>query len=159
MTTIRRALWAPIGIAGIIWLAITELLERHRPPRTLAALVLVAGLAAAGCGLEDTSDGVESDAGQQVSLERAAAFDVCTKFVRERLKAPGSAEWRDPYGDQVRYNGDDEGPITVTASVDSENGFGALLRSDYECTVTLAGGDMDDDQSTWHLEDLQLEES
>jgi hypothetical protein len=29
------------------------------------------------------------------------------------------------------------GPYTVTGTVDSENSFGAMLRSNFQCTVTV----------------------
>ena len=83
-------------------------------------------------------------------LERAGVFDVCKQFVDDRLKAPSTATWRDPYGDQVTYSGDGDGPITVSAGVDSENGFGASLRSSYECTVVNTGGD------NWRLQGLDV---
>lgn len=78
------------------------------------------------------------------------AFEVCKGFVRDRLKSPSSATWRDPFGDQVSFSGSGEGPYTVAASVDSQNGFGAKLRSSYVCTVTNTYGDR------WHLVDLTV---
>jgi hypothetical protein len=91
---------------------------------------------------------VTGDGGQEVSESRYGAFDVCKQFVRDRLKAPDGATWRDPFGDQVTYAGDGAGPITVAASVDSQNSFGAKLRSTYVCTVSKVGGDR------WSLDDL-----
>jgi hypothetical protein len=115
--------------------------------RILIPALIALGLTAAACG---TVEDPKSDAGQSVSDERLAAFDVCKQFVSDKLKSPGSAKFRNPLGDQVTYSGDGEGPITVTASVDSENSFSASLRSMYTCTVTHASGDR------WHLEDLSL---
>ena len=115
---------------------------------TVIVLVLVAALA--GCS---GSTSATSDAGQKVSEARAGAADVCEQFVKRRLKAPGTATFRDPFGDQISYSGDGEGPITVTASVDSENSFGAKLRSPYVCTVSSTGGD------NWKLDSLDLQEA
>jgi hypothetical protein len=39
--------------------------------------------------------------------------------------------------------------FTVEGHVDSENGFGALIRNDYECVVR-------DDGDVWTLESLEL---
>lgn len=75
---------------------------------------------------------------------------MCKRFVRERLKAPSTATWRNPLGDQVTYTGSTGGPVTVSASVDSENSFGAKLRSTYVCTVRPVG------DSTWRLESLEF---
>jgi hypothetical protein len=122
---------------------------------TTARRALIIVTVVLGCGVVAASSSdstVTSDNGQKVSDSRAGAFDVCKQFVEERLKSPGSAKWRDPYGNQVTYTGDGNGPITVNASVDSQNGFGALLRSDYTCTVTKAGG------NNWHLDHLHLDD-
>lgn len=109
----------------------------------------IAALGIAGCSSDPSSNtSTKSDAGQDVGTDRLGAFDVCKQFVSDQLKAPGGATWRDPFGDQVTYSGDGDGPITVDASVDSQNGFGAKLRSTYTCTVSRAGG------NNWHLDNL-----
>jgi hypothetical protein len=87
--------------------------------------------------------------GLHVPLKALEAFDVCKQFVSDRLKAPSGATWRDPTGDKVTYSGSDDGPWSVAASVDSENSFGAKLRSTYICTVLHKSGD---DWSLVHLE-------
>lgn len=118
------------------------------------ARLAVSGIAVLAGGLSwactSTSTSATSDNGQKVSESRVGAASVCEKFVRDRLKSPGTATFRDPFGDQVIYTGDGDGPITVAASVDSENGFGAKLRSTYTCTVSKAGGDR------WTLGNLDL---
>lgn len=117
----------------------------------LGVVLLVVTAAASGCeATEDMS--ATSDNGQEVSVARAGAADVCEKFVQDRLKSPGSATFRDPFGDQVTYTGDGDGPITVNASVDSENSFGASLRSAYTCTVSSIGDDR------WRLVNLSLDD-
>jgi hypothetical protein len=88
----------------------------------------------------------------KITVARLSAFDICKQFVSQRLKAPSGAKWRDPIGDQVSYYGDNKDPIRVEASVDSENSFGAKLRSTYQCTVTNTSSD------NWHLDDLQLQD-
>lgn len=99
----------------------------------LGAACLV--LALAGCG--DTSE-IE----QQVDakIEREDAERVCKGFVKERLKSPGSAEFETTATGKA-------GSYTVVGTVDSENGFGALIRNDFTCSVKLDG-------DTWHLKDL-----
>lgn len=67
---------------------------------------------------------------------KAGAFDVCTRFVEDRLISPGSAEFPDffDYDDEVSVTraGDE---FTVISHVDSENAFGASLQSDFSCVV------------------------
>lgn len=55
---------------------------------------------------------------------------ACKALVRERLKAPASADFS-----HVTMSG--SGPeYTVRGFVDSENGFGARLRSSFTCEAT-----------------------
>lgn len=110
----------------------------------LAVVVLVVGAiigAATGGGDDEGGD------------RELAAFDVCRDFVKDRLRSPGSAEFRNYFQDdgEVVVTGSGDGPYVVSSTVDSQNGFGALLRSDFTCTVNYTGG------SNWRLVDLQME--
>ncbi len=73
------------------------------------------------------------------------ARDVCEQFVKDRLKSPATADFSDT---DATSNGSEA--WTVTGAVDSENGFGALIRNTYVCTVHHTSGD------NWHLDDLQF---
>lgn len=56
------------------------------------------------------------------------ARDACEQFADQRLKAPGSADY-----DLTATN---DGKVwTVTGTVDSDNSFGASLRSQVECVM------------------------
>jgi len=81
--------------------------------------------------------GAEDEAGDR----RYAAFDVCTQFVEDRLKAPGTAKFRNYFqhdGEVTVTGGPSE--FTVVSTVDSENSFGASLRASFTCTVRTANG-------------------
>ena len=58
------------------------------------------------------------------------AEDACRAAIEQGLKSPASAEWGDP---QVNENG--AGLYDVAITVDAENGFGALIRATYICSV------------------------
>lgn len=109
------------------------------------ALIIVAGM----CGAAD--DGDEPDATEDLEF---GAFDVCTQFVKDRLKSPGSAEFRNYFEDdgEVIVTGSGNGPYTVMSSVDSQNGFGAMIRTDFVCEVTNTGGE------NWRLVNLVVDE-
>jgi hypothetical protein len=77
----------------------------------------------------------------------AHAAAVCEKFVAKRLKAPGSARYPSRAGSVVAGGG---ASSTVTSHVDSQNGFGALLRLNYTCKVAWQGGDK------WRLQSLNI---
>lgn len=104
---------------------------------SLVAIVLV------GVACSDTSESEDMN---------YAAFDICTKFVKDRLKAPSSAKFRNFFEDdgEVTVTGSGDGPFVVRSTVDSENSFGAQIRGDFVCTVRNTG------DSNWRLVDLQL---
>lgn len=81
------------------------------------------------------------------------AFDTCTEFVRDRLRSPTSAEFRNYFEDdgEVSVIGTGEGPYVVRSSVDSQNAFGASLRSEFTCTVRHVG------DGNWRLVNLSLD--
>lgn len=83
----------------------------------------------------------------QDSLDKQTAVVMCQKFIEDRLKAPGSA----------KYSGVEDTKITATSGgfkvvgyVDSENSFGAKLRSNYTCVVTTTDG------QEWTLDRLNI---
>lgn len=64
----------------------------------------------------------------------------CKEFVKDRLKSPSSAEF------DTSHSGT-EPVYTVTGTVDSQNGFGAMVRNSFTCTVSHSG-------DRWTLESL-----
>ena len=69
--------------------------------------------------------------------DRRLALSHCQDAVRERLKSPASARFAG-YGDKtVNVIGDN--PWIVGGVVDSQNSFGALLRSRYQCIIKREG--------------------
>lgn len=65
---------------------------------------------------------------------------VCRGLVKNNLQSPASADfpWID---DRVASLGRHE--YEISSYVDSQNGFGAMLRSSYECRLKFKGGDAD----------------
>jgi hypothetical protein len=78
------------------------------------------------------------------------AYLVCWQFVWGRLKAPATAEFPTSSDPAVRSERLANGAYLVRAYVDSQNGFGALVRTPFTCNVTWQQGEM------WHLNDLDL---
>lgn len=82
------------------------------------------------------------------------AFDVCQTFVKRQLKAPSTAAFpstreADPFA-HTTYQGEGTGTYVVRSWVDSQNGFGAQVRSEYVCKVKKAAG------TNWTLIDLAV---
>jgi hypothetical protein len=81
------------------------------------------------------------------------AFVMCKDFVKDRLKAPASADF--PWLDrQVTKRG--PGRFTVVSYVDAQNAFGAKIRTHYSCTVSFKGGSVFALRD-WTLESLKFE--
>lgn len=110
----------------------------------LAATVVAAALVVGGAACGD----VDSDEGPT----DYSAFEICKKFVKDRLKSPGSASFRNFFEDdgEVSVSGFGDGPYKVISTVDSENGFGALIRTDFVCEVKHTG------DGNWRLLDIGM---
>ncbi len=83
----------------------------------------------AGC-VAFVNSGSNSDSGE---LAQVAAQSSCETMVKNHLKSPSTAQ----FSNETETGFD---PIAITGHVDSENGFGAMLRSSFHCTGTLQGG-------------------
>lgn len=72
---------------------------------------------------------------------------MCEEYVTDQLTSPASAQF--PGAESIEPL--DNHQYRVTASVDSQNGYGALIHTDYVCTIqdSLDGG--------WRLMSLDLD--
>ncbi len=78
------------------------------------------------------------------------AYVMSHQFVRNSLKAPRTAKF--PYsGDEgVSISKSSDNVYAIRGYVDSENSFGAMIRTEYRCVLRYIGDD------NWQLEDLQF---
>ena len=76
------------------------------------------------------------------------AFLMAKKFVADQLRSPGSAEfpWFDFQGWRLG-----NGHYKIVSYVDSQNAFGALIRTNYVCEVKTEDG------TNWSLIDLTMQ--
>jgi len=72
-----------------------------------------------------------SSAPKQTESERVQATKHCEEAVSGQLKAPATAQFNSHESESS------PGIWTVVGTVDSENSFGAFLRSEFQCTLTL----------------------
>jgi hypothetical protein len=76
---------------------------------------------------------------QNSQAAKIEAYVMAQEFVNQRLKSPGSAVYPDYQDGYVQRIGNNT--YQITSYVDSQNGFGALLRSGWTATVQNAGND------------------
>jgi len=110
----------------------------HRRGASFIALAAFAILAA---GSMDSGGGGTSS-NSPATDRRIDAFVMSHDFVKDRLKAPSTAEF--PWYDEKFVEDLGNGKFRVTAYVDAENSFGAMLRSNYVCALQYLGNDK------WH---------
>ncbi len=80
--------------------------------------------------------------------DKAMAYAMCQDFVKQRLKAPSTADFPWSYDDKVAELGG--GRWQVRGYVDAQNGFGAQIRSNFVCTVVDGG-------ESWTLEKMVMD--
>lgn len=95
---------------------------------------------------------VESTSSDQRPVVRGQtqAWVICQEFVKAQLRSPSSAEfpWLSPrYVTELNST-----TFEVNAYVDADNLFGAALRTDFYCRVSLEGS------TDWQLEELRFDE-
>lgn len=94
-----------------------------------------------GC-VAAVASGSHSSSSTSATTKELTAFDMCKQSVRAKLKAPSTAKFRDYFGDQApSISGSGDGPYRIVSTVDSQNGFGAMIRTDFICTAIYRGSD------------------
>lgn len=73
---------------------------------------------------------------------------VCREYVRESLLAPATAEFQPTRKMAAGWLGDNR--AAVEAYVDAQNGFGALIRTNYRCEALSRGN------GRWTLVDVSV---
>jgi len=123
--------------------------KKKRTRDFLGALALVIGIivcTSIGMSVFSSNSG-ERTPEPTATMAEQDAFIMCLQFVRDRLKSPGSAEF--PYSGeaQTSRNGDQ---FAIQSYVDSQNSFGASIRTRWTCTIRHIGND------NWKLINLQF---
>lgn len=104
-----------------------------------ALVLIILGILAVG----------SSDDGEKKGPDEIGAFVMSQEFVKGQLKAPSTAEF--PWYEESFVEDLGEGRFRVTAYVDAQNTFGAMIRSQYTCVLTSADGEK------WILESIDIQ--
>ncbi len=78
---------------------------------------------------------------------------ICEKFIKGRLKSPGTAEFSGVFDTKysVHTRTNENTRITVVGYVDAQNSFGGTMRNNYGCTVSTT-----DMGKNWQLDELAM---
>ena len=77
------------------------------------------------------------------------ASATCEKLITERVRSPATIDFGRE-SDKTRTN-IGTGTFRVVGQFDSQNGFGALIRTGYTCTLTYAGNNQ------WDINELRFD--
>lgn len=95
-------------------------------------LLIIAGFAWWIFAPESKNDDNE----QKIKYSKNQALVMSESFVKDNLKSPSTAEFSSDFNNDVTQLNDST--FEVKSWVDSQNGFGAMLRSNYSCKITFA---------------------
>jgi hypothetical protein len=113
--------------------------RRRIHPAVWAVLgAVVALLAAGGVYLSTRPGGIKRDS------KRDQAVHLCEDSIRQKLRSPATAQFS---GETYSSGGNS---YTVAGNVDAQNGFGAMLRDTWECTLVDSGGSLSVALATLH---------
>lgn len=104
----------------------TPPVTQHAAPRRWLFVLIATLLVLAAAGTAWWLTRPEPPVEKSSTVTTAAAITACEDAVKLQLKAPGTAK----FGDQFVRDGT---PAEVIGWVDSENGFGALVRNRFLC--------------------------
>lgn len=136
---------APMNQPAIQALPIREIKKANNSASALGALVLLIGCAVVAV--------LCSQSNKNTASQKPTEMDACymaQQFVQENLRAPSTAKFPSCYDVSVTTLSATQ--YSISSYVDSENGFGAMLRTGYTAKVEYVGDDK------WNLIDLQFDE-
>jgi hypothetical protein len=125
--------------------------QPKKPSRALPIIVLFLAICVCGCAilaLLGRPSTASSPSAPVVKHDPLSAWVMCKQFLNDQLKAPGTAEY--PTYDPSYIASLGNASYRVQAYVDSDNSFGAHIRTRFTCTVRYTAPD-----DMWHLDGLK----
>lgn len=110
----------------------------------VAAVVCVAFLAfiITPIAIQNTQQALEDGAAAppETSDQGQEAYYIARRHVEKHLKAPATAKWSTPGIDEGTGWGKKDGAWIVAGHVDSQNSFGAMIRTTWDATLIQRRG-------------------
>lgn len=95
------------------------------------ALLFAVVILAAILGDDPAEEVSPGDEPREINFSPGLAKSFAEDFVKDNLKSPGTAE----FVREFEHIKTDDTTIFISGAVDSQNSFGALVRSDYEIII------------------------
>ncbi|MNJ48022.1 hypothetical protein D3C77_432010 [compost metagenome] len=126
--------------------------EKRRGSLIVAVTVVILVIVWGWYYMWSTSPQRELDAQAKDCSNTTLAFVMSQNYVKQRLKSPSSAEFPYVIDRGVQVVPDGQCGFYVSAYVDSQNGFGAMIRSSYQANISY-----DRKSKLWRLGDLSIQ--
>lgn len=117
-------------------------LDAH-PKRGMSLLMVLLLLFVGACAILAMLGGGGSSGGGRPAIsqpDKYGAWDVCKRQITSQLKAPSTAKFPRITDDGVIATTVDNKKWAITGYVDAQNGFGAMIRSEFLCEATHTSG-------------------
>jgi uncharacterized protein YceK len=130
--------------SSVLASALLTAIHKYKNTIILIALVLIVSL------ISNCATQIEQTSPKEDTADKQDAFSMSKQFVTEYLKAPSTADFPSYTESFVIDLGEER--YIVSAYVDSENSFGAKLRTPYTCTLSYESNNM------WRLDSMDISE-
>ncbi|NDK09753.1 hypothetical protein GW846_03160 [Candidatus Gracilibacteria bacterium] len=101
-------------------------------------IIIVGVIGAIGEQFSTETNNLPTTPASYLNENSGVAKMICRNTVKGLLKSPSSAEFSE---EEVGISTDDQNTALVNLKVDSQNGFGAMIRSAYQCEFKWNGTD------------------
>ena len=81
----------------------------------------------------NAGDSESKDTYNSPGYEVSSAYTTARAFVKKNLKCPSTAEFASIL--DIEYTMNDDGSVSIISYVDSQNGFGAMVRTNFSCKI------------------------
>lgn len=81
----------------------------------------------------------DSNGSSSVEPNKMLAYNYAEDFIKQRLKSPSTAEFPGLFEKDEHITDLGGGEYQIRSWVDSQNGFGAMIRSRWSCKIIFTG--------------------
>ena len=102
-------------------------------------LGIIASMARDSSSSDSESSSSESDYSSTSSSSNFVAYNYAERYVKQNLKSPSTAEFPDVFEKSEHINPISDNKYQINSWVDSQNSFGAIIRTKFSCVIVFDG--------------------